>query len=227
MWAIVLTIALVLVIWAMLWQQVTSAPAVTEPFYQGMDSEKQMALTFNVDWGQEFLPDILAALEKKKVKATFFLTGRWAKKYPDYAKQIAEAGHEVGNHGLKHRSPNSMSATENREDITQAEQAIEDVTGIKTTLFAPASGERKKHVIEAAHGLGYSTILWSIDTVDWRRDKSAAQIAKRVLDKAHNGAIVLMHPTKATAASLPQMIEQLLAQGYTLKPVSKILPSDN
>ncbi len=224
--AFIIAAAMVLLSWLYAMRQVT-VPTITEPIYQGLDTEKHMALTFNVDWGQEYLPDILATLEKKKVKTTFFLTGRWARKYPEYAKKLVQAGHEIGNHGLKHRSPNGMSLEENRRDIKEAEKYIEEVTGVRTRLFAPASGEREAHVLRAAETLGYKTVLWSIDTVDWRRDKSAAQIVKKVMGKAHNGAIVLMHPTEATAAALPDMIEQLQASGYSLKTVSQILPQDN
>ncbi|MBO8167729.1 MAG: polysaccharide deacetylase family protein [Thermoanaerobacteraceae bacterium] len=225
-WSTLLILVILFSAWWYLWRQVT-VPTTVEPIYQGEQSKKQMALTFNVDWGQEYLPDILSILREKGVKATFFLTGRWTKKYPEHARKIAEAGHEIGNHGLKHRSPNQMTEQQNREDIKQAENYIKEVTGVKTKLFAPASGERQDHVLRAADSLGYTTILWSIDTIDWRKNRTADQILSKVLDKAHNGAIVLMHPTQATVQALPNIIDNLLAQGYQLKTVSQILPETN
>ncbi|WP_366921727.1 polysaccharide deacetylase family protein [Metallumcola ferriviriculae] len=226
-WGLITATLILLILWLSLWQQITSVPTITEPIYQGMDTEKQISLTFNVDWGQEFLSEMLDALEKNEAKATFYLTGRWAEKFPNDAMDISRAGHEIGNHGLKHNSPNAMSLEQNRQDIKEAEKIIEQVTGKKTTLFAPASGERNDHVLKAAESLGYTTILWSIDTVDWRRDKSPDQIVSKVVDKAHNGAIVLMHPTEATAKALPGMINELKNEGYKIVPVSKILSDNN
>jgi len=219
----VVIILLLLSTWWILWRQI-NVPTTAEPYYQGQDNKKQIAFTFNVDWGQDYLSDMLKTLDENDVKATFFLTGRWAKKCPDYAKKIVDGGHEIGNHGLEHKSPNQMNEQENRQDIKTAEKYILDVIGIKTELFAPASGERNTQVLKAADGLGYKTILWSIDTIDWRKDKTPDQIINKVISKAHNGAIVLMHPTEATTLALPGLIKALKDKGYEIVPVSKILP---
>lgn len=220
---IVVLVLLLLSTWWILWRQI-NVPTTAEPYYQGQDNKKQIAFTFNVDWGEDYLSDILKTLGENNIKATFFLTGRWAKKCPDHAKKIVYGGHEIGNHGLEHKSPNQMNEQENRHDIKLAEKYIMEVSGTKTELFAPASGERKDQVLEAADSLGYKTILWSIDTIDWRKDKTPDQIINKVISKAHNGAIVLMHPTEATALALPSLIKDLKDRGYKIVPVSKILP---
>lgn len=191
-----------------------------DPIYQGFTGKKQMSLAINVDWGEEHLPDMLRILEEEQVKATFFLTGRWAKKFPELTATINEKGHELGNHGYSHKSPNKMSLAQNIEEIKKTEEVIQGITGKKTVLFAPASGERQDHVLKAAHKLNYQTILWSIDTVDWKLPP-AGQIVQKVVTKSHNGAIVLMHPTKPTLEALPDLIKNLKKQGYELITVSE------
>ncbi|MGI6713097.1 MAG: polysaccharide deacetylase family protein [Bacillota bacterium] len=192
----------------------------TPIYYQGAGDKKQISFAINVDWGEEFIPEMLQVLEKNKVHATFFLTGRWTEKFPDLALTIAQKGHEIGNHGFSHNSPNKMSLEQNKEEINRAAQIIKSATTKQTVLYAPPSGEKKPHVLMAAHELGYKTILWSIDTIDWKRPASH-NIITRVLPRAHNGAIILMHPTHPTLEALPTLISKLKSQGYFLVTVSE------
>jgi len=198
-------------------------PAVThvEPIYQGNTGNKKIALTCNVVWGEEFVPRMLDVLKKNDVKMTFFMGGKWVRDFPDLARQIA-LGHELGNHSYSHPHPTFISKNENIAEIKKTEQAVYEVTKIKTILYAPPYGEFNNTVLEAADDCGYRTILWSIDTVDWQRP-SPDVIVRRVLEKAHNGAIVLMHPTEPTVKALPTLIESLREQGYELTTVSELL----
>lgn len=202
------------------WQQ----PATTAgaPVYQGSSKEKQVALTFNVVWGEEYVPQILEVLRKNNVPATFFIGGQWAEDFPALTKQIAQDGHEVGNHGFSHPHPDGISRSANLEEIKKTETAIEDASGIKTKLFAPPYGERGNAVLEAAEDAGYQTILWSVDTIDWQRPDPSI-VVKRVVEKAHNGAIVLMHPTAPTVHALPEIIAALKKEGYEIVRVSMLL----
>lgn len=189
------------------------------PIYQGNSGQKVMSFAINVDWGEEYLPEMIKIMDQQKIKCTFFLTGRWTEKFPEMAQLIADHGHEIGNHGYKHDSPNQMSLENLQGDIQKSAQIIRKATGKDTMLYAPPSGEREDHVIKAAHELGYQTVLWSIDTIDWKRPSSDVIVAK-ILDKAHNGAIVLMHPTKPTVQALSEVIPNLISQGYRLVTVS-------
>lgn len=204
--------------------QVSSVAATVqrEPIYEGKSGDKEIAFAMNVDWGTEYIPDILAILAEEDVKITFFFTGRWCGENPEVAKSIYESGMEIGNHGLKHKSPNAMSYEENLADIKEAEGIINDVLAIKTTLFAPASGEIGEAVLSAAADLGYTTILWSVDTIDWQKPAPDV-ILTRVRDKMKDGTIVLMHPTENTVEALQSIIEAAKEKGYTVVPVSKVI----
>lgn len=194
-----------------------------QPIYQGNSDSPKMALTFNVDWGEEYLPEILDQLKEYRVKSTFFLTGRWAQKFPAVAKLIAQEGHEIGNHGYSHPHPDRLSKNENQEEIFRTEKALLEITGQKTSLFAPPYGEHGSQVLEAAEELGYRTILWTIDTIDWDSNRSPEMIFAKVKEKAQKGAIVLMHPTERTVQALPLILKYLQQEGYALVTVSQVL----
>lgn len=99
------------------------------------------------------------------------------------------------------------------------------LTGAPTAaLFRPPYGnvDQKTEEVAAEKGFRY-VVLWDVDTEDWR-GRTAAQITDAVLKNAHNGAIVLMHVAAAhTYEALPGIIEGLLAKGYQLVTVSKLL----
>lgn len=192
------------------------------PYYQGDKGENTVAFVMNVDWGNEYIPDILALLKKEDIEITFFLTGRWCQENQDLAKSIYQSGMEIGNHGLKHKSPSAMTYEENKADIEAAEAIFNEVLGVKTMLFAPAAGEIEGQVLNAAADLGYKTILWSVDTIDWQKP-AVATIIDRVLSQAEDGDIVLMHPTDNTLEALPSIIKGLKDKDLDIVPVSQLI----
>ncbi len=196
--------------------------AAAEPYRSGNAESSCVSLAFNVDWGEEYLPQLLDILAGRGVPATFFLTGRWTENNPLLAEQIAAAGYEIGNHGYSHASPNASSEEEISEEILRTEEAIRSATGVSTTLYAPPSGECEQHVLHAASQLGYDIILWSVDTIDWQQP-AAATIIGRVEEKIHGGAIILAHPTEATVEALPVIIDDLQQKGYHFVTVSSNL----
>lgn len=197
-------------------------PVKPQPISHGNTNSPKIAFACNVFWGEEFLPDMLNTLDKENSKITFFIGGSWAKRYPDLLKDIASRGHELGNHTYSHPHPNNLTKQQNQEQITRTEVLVYENTNIKTTLYAPPYGEYNDNVLAAAADLGYTTIMWSIDTIDWQRPPVEV-LKNRVLKKIHNGAIILMHPTDPTAKALPELIKELKAKGYTITTVSDIL----
>lgn len=193
-----------------------------DPIYKGDAEEKEIAFACNVVWGNEYLPEILKVLRDNNIKITFFIGGEWASKYPDELKAIYQDGHELGNHGENHKKQSLLNIEQNKREILKAEESIKNVTGVKTTLFAPPYGDINKTVVDTAEGLGYRVIMWSIDTIDWNT-KDYLKIVERVEKKQHNGAIVLMHPTEGTVKSLPELIKNLKNNGFEIGSVSKVL----
>ncbi len=200
-------------------------PTNTEikPISQGING-KYIAFTMNVDWGNEVIPEILAVLKEKNAKITFFVTGRWAKEYPELFQSIIKEGHEIGSHGYHHLNYGSLNQAQNEEEISLAEKEIMKYTATKPIYFAPPSGAYSDATLIAADKLGYKTILWSIDTIDWRQGSTEGVILQRVLEKKqHEGAIVLMHPMPETAKALPQLIDSLREKGVEVGTITNIL----
>lgn len=195
---------------------------VAEPIYRGNPGKREMALTINVAWGTEYIPGLLHTLRSAGVRATFFLSGAWAKKHPQTAKEIVAAGMEIGNHAYTHPEMSRLSRSQMISQIERANQAVEAATGIRPSLFAPPSGDMSPMVVRVAAGLRMKTILWTLDTIDWKRP-SPETILSRIVPRRTPGAIVLMHPTAPTAAALPEMIRALRRDGYRLVTVSQLI----
>lgn len=212
---------------------VSNSP-VSKPVEQIKTDKKVMALTINVDWGEEFIPAILDALDKGNARATFFVTGRWAKKHPELLKTIAKRGHEIENHGYSHPHPDQISVGANQEEIKKTESIIEEIIGQKTRFYAPPYGEKGASGLLAADKLGYRTILWTLDTVDWRSDSTPEVIVKRIVNPAirygikpeKKGAIVLMHPKANTVKALPYILDRLAQEGYNFQTLSELITFD-
>ena len=200
----------------------TELPSKPQPIFHGNVKEQKVAFACNVFWGEEFLPDMLSTLEANHIKITFFIGGSWGKRFPNVVAELAHGGHELGNHTYSHPHPNTLSKDKNKEQIQRAEQLVTELTQIKTTLYAPPYGEYNDTVLSAANELGYTTIMWTIDTIDWQRPP-AEIIINRVMKKIDNGAIILMHPTESTAKALPELIRQIQNRGYMISTVSDII----
>jgi probable sporulation protein (polysaccharide deacetylase family) len=193
-----------------------------DPIFKGAEDEKEIALACNVVWGNEYLPEILKIFRENDIKITFFIGGQWASKNEELLKAIYNDGHELGNHGYKHLHHSELTPDLNKQEIIKTEEEIKRITGVKTNLFAPPYGDWNTTVVEAAEAIGYKVILWSIDTIDWNT-KDYRTILERVERKHHNGAIVLMHPTKVIVEALPEMIKNLKKHGYEIETVSDVL----
>lgn len=192
------------------------------PFYHGVRGRNQIALTINVDWGEEFIPNILKTLEEKGIEVTFFVTGYWAEKNKEILTLMAEKGHEIGNHGFTHEHPLSLSRDELIELIKKNEELIFQITGQRTRLFAPPYGEIDSRITSTASSIGYSTIMWSADTVDWQRPAKEV-IIQRAVNKIEDGGIILMHPTEPSLQALEEIINILTRKGYNFVKVSELI----
>ena len=198
------------------------ASRMNEPIYQGNTGKKVMAITVNVDWGEEYIPQMLKIFDEHKAKVTFFVTGVWAEKHSEDLKMMAEKGHSIQNHGYKHVHFNSLSEQEAIKQIKKAEDIIFEHTGKRSEFFASPYGEQNRQLMKAVSSINYDLVMWSIDTIDWQRP-SPETITKRVINKLHNDAIILMHPTEPTVKALPSMLETIKEEGYQLVTINNII----
>lgn len=192
------------------------------PYYHGVRGKNQIALTINVDWGEEFIPGMLKIMEDNGMKATFFVTGNWSNKNKKLLKTIVEKGHEIGNHGFSHKHPKDLNRDGLIELIKKNEELIYQITAHRTVLFAPPYGEVDERISSIASSIGYDTIMWSADTIDWQRP-AAEVIVQRAVNKIDDGGIILMHPTEPSLAALADIINTLNDRGYYFVTVSELI----
>ena len=184
--------------------------------YRGDPENDGVTLMFNVYWGEEYIPDILDILDAYGVKTTFFIGGSWAAKNMGLVKEISERGHEIGSHGYNHKDAENLNYDRNIDEMVPAERLLEQITGKEISLFAPPSGSVGDKMFEAAKDLGYTVVMWSRDTVDWR-DKNPDLVYKRATQDTQSGELILMHPTEHTLKALEKILIYYKNSG--LKPM--------
>lgn len=202
-----------------------SAPASRE-VVRGNATVPAIALTFDAGAGASSTADILAALAARNLRATFFLTGKWAEQNPDLVRQIHAAGHEISNHSYNHPDFTKLSHGEMVEEINSTERIISRLTGTSTRpWFRFPFGARSAATQGVVTDLGYTSIYWTLDSLDSiGPPKTPQQLYDRVTGNAGNGYIVLMHIGSApTAAALPRIIENLQQRGFRLVTISELL----
>ena len=186
------------------------------------DRELTVALTFDDGPNPEATPAVLDALASRDVKATFFILGRHAERWPGLVKRVAEEGHRVGNHGYFHRKLHFKSPAYVRDDLSLGTRAIEAAGGGKPTLFRAPHGFRSPWVTPIARSLGQRTVGWSLGVWDSAKPGVEA-IADRTVSGAKPGCILLLHDGDGydplgdrmqTARALPLIIDRLRDRGF-------------
>ncbi|WP_164984858.1 polysaccharide deacetylase family protein [Ammoniphilus sp. CFH 90114] len=194
------------------------------PIYRGNPDKPVVSFMINVAWGNEYLPEILRTLEKYNVKSTFFLDGSWVSKFPEEARKIKQAGHEIGNHAFSHPDMKTISLNRIRLEISKTNEVIQKELDVKPTLFAPPSGSFDERTVQMAAQDGMYTILWTLDTVDWRKP-APSEIIQRLTPKLDNGGLILMHPTESSMKALPALLESAQSKGLKVGTVSELISS--
>lgn len=190
--------------------------------YNGNRDSNNLSLMINVYWGTEYIVDMLDVLDNYNVKTTFFIGGQWAEKEPELLTEIYSRGHEISSHGYFHREHEYLSYDQNYDEIKATHNLIKSLIGVDMNLFAPPSGSFNKSTISASNDLGYKTIMWSKDTIDWR-DQDANLIFNRATNGVKGGELILMHPTKCTLKALPLILEYYKINGLNCTSVSECL----
>ena len=198
------------------------------PVYSVQREDKKIALTIDAAWEDDKTPFILEELERQGIKATFYLCGFWVDKYPENVKAIAAAGHELGNHTCTHPHMNQLGAEQIRAELKKFDDNLETIAGVRSKTFRAPYGEYNDLVITTARAMGYEPIQWSIDTIDWKEERSAQTILDTVIPKLAPGCIILCHNNGYKIKEyLPTLINTAKEQGYEFVTVSELLLSGN
>jgi peptidoglycan/xylan/chitin deacetylase (PgdA/CDA1 family) len=156
----------------------------------------QLALTFDDGPNDVHTEHLLEVLGRHKVKATFFLIGRFVAMRPQVARAIAEGGHLIANHTYSHPNLLFLSRSQVLRELSDCSKAIADATGVDARFFRPPFGARRPAVLQEAREFGLEPVMWDVTCFDWRRttaDRVEAHARKRIERDRGRGHIVLMH----------------------------------
>jgi len=183
---------------------------------------KVVALTFDDGPNPDATPSILDTLREKKVRATFFILGSHAERWPELVRRISHEGHQIGNHGYFHRKLQFKSPFYVSRDIRLGIRAIKRAGAPAPRYFRAPHGFRSPWTTPIASSYGERTVGWSLGV--WDSDRPGVdEIVKRTLEGVEPGSIILLHDGDGynpdgdrtqTAAALPQIIDRLKEQGY-------------
>ena len=208
--------------------RIAIAPAVTtrhfDPVYRVNTTRQIMAFAINLAWGEEYLPSLFRGLREQNIKVTFFIDGEWAEKFPDIVRYISAEGHEVASHGYRHVHVERMGESEIRKLISDNDKLLVNIGVTPSPLFAPPYGECNSTIVSAGASLGYTTIMWTIDTIDWNT-KDSQKILNRVIPKITPGAIILAHPTSSFLEAFPKIVDASREAGYGFMTISDLISS--
>ncbi len=190
---------------------------------EGNPDKKEIALTFDDGPHAAYTPQLLAVLKQYKVKATFFVVGEQAEKYPDLIRDEVSAGDSVGNHTYDHVSLVKIPEDYVSTEIKACGEVINSITDKTPHLFRPPGGVYDPRIAETSEALGYTTVLWTDDPGDYA-SPGADVILSRTLGKATNGGIILLHDgIQQTIDILPQLIQTLRERGFKFITVDQML----
>jgi peptidoglycan/xylan/chitin deacetylase (PgdA/CDA1 family) len=192
---------------------------------------KQLALTYDDGPNDPHTLRLLEVLANHGVKATFFLIGRYVQQRPDIAREIAKAGHIVGNHTFTHPLLIFKSAAEIRHQLSACRSALEDAVGQHSNLFRPPFGGRRPAVLRIARELAFEPAMWNVTGYDWNAPPSPV-IEQKVANQIRGGDVILLHDgghkemgadRAPTVEATDRLITKYKLEGYKFVTIPQML----
>lgn len=169
-----------------------------------------IALTFDDGPDPERTPAVLDLLAGAGAKATFFLLGEKAARYPDIVRRIAEDGHEIGNHSWSHPWMPGLSGGAIEAQLMRCQEVLAGITGRAPRMVRPPYGSRDFRFYRIARRLGLTPALWSVDSRDWAGARE--DIVLKRARRAKGGDILLFHDGNPRAVGAIPALERWLAE---------------
>ena len=193
-------------------------------FISGRVSGPYVAMTFDDGPHPTLTPKLLDILAKRNVRCTFFVLGPLVERYPHIVKRMVDEGHEVANHTMTHRDIRRMPLGRMHRELKDCHNAIVEACGQEPLVFRPPGGGYNDRLMNIIHEeYGYATILWSVDSNDWRRP-GVDKVVRTLVNGAHDGAILLAHDIHTpTIQAMPRAIDGILEKGFTFVTMSQLV----
>jgi peptidoglycan/xylan/chitin deacetylase (PgdA/CDA1 family) len=192
---------------------------------------KQIALTYDDGPNDPHTLKLLEVLARHAVRATFFMIGRYVRQRPDIAREVARAGHVVGNHTFTHPLLIFESAAQTKTQLLECRSALTDAIGEHSNLFRPPFGGRRPATLRIARELGLAPVMWNVTGYDWTAPP-AAEIERKVSGRVRGGDVILLHDgghremgadRSQTVIATDHLIRQYKDQGFEFVTVSEMM----
>lgn len=191
--------------------------------------EHNIAITFNIGWGDEKAAPIIETLKKENIhSATFFLSGSWAERHPGLVAMIIEEGYEIGLLGYNYKDYSDLKDEEIIRDIAKAQEVFTKMNIKNIELLRAPTGHFDKRLLKISESFGLTVIHWSVDSKDWT-NPGVNQIVENVSD-ANKGDIILLHASdaaKQTNKALPEILDELRNRDLTFVTVSEMISNSS
>lgn len=207
---------------SMQWPRPSASPY---ELHIGYTESKIIHLGFDVEGDPNSVIDILDVLDKHQVKTTMFVLGSWAEVYPDLVREIANRGHEFANHTFSHANVKNLSSEQLLRELNSSEALISELTGKSTKpWFRPPYGARSAETIQTAYDAGWTTVIWTGSTDDWRPEFGVEEMCGTLLSGSRPGSILYTHTARPEIPIvLDRYLSTMQAQGYTIVPLSVLM----
>lgn len=192
-------------------------------------TDKRIALTFDDGPHYKYTAEILDILAENDVRATFFVVGSLAERYPELILRELSEGHEIASHTWSHPHLAKLPEATLENELSATEEFLYELAEYRPKLFRPPEGKCPDSVRRVAAELDYEVVLWTVDTRDWAHTPTET-IVKTVLDNTEPGSIILCHDfigsNSPTPDALRKFIPELKRNGYEFVTVSDLLYTD-
>lgn len=196
-------------------------------------ASRRLALTYDDGPNDPYTLRLLEVLARHNVKATFFMIGRYVEQHPDIAREVAKAGHVIGNHTFTHPNLIFASALQTRLQIEQCAAALHQAIGEHSKLFRPPFGGRRPATLRVARSLGLDPVMWNVTGWDWNAP-SAEHIERHVRRQIRGGDVILLHDgghqrtgsdRAHTVTASDRLITRHTDEGYQFVTVPELMAS--
>ena len=193
---------------------------------------REIALTYDDGPNDPHTFHLLDVLDKKGVKATFFMIGKYVDQRPDIVRAVCDAGHAIGNHTYTHPNLIFRSKWQLRDEISRCDRALQDAVGDRRTrLFRPPFGGRRPATLRTVRQMGFIPIMWNVTGFDWSAE-SADAIERKVTRRVRGGDVVLLHDgghlafgtdRSFTVAATERLLERYQDQEYVFQTIPALM----
>lgn len=198
--------------------------------FLGNEDEKVIYLTFDAGYSNENVEKTLDVLEKQEVKAAFFILPGIIRNSQETVQRMIDGGHLICNHTKSHCDMSKITdINEFKNELCGLEDIYRETFSTEMEkYFRPPEGAFSEKTLEFCEELGYTPVFWSFAYADWDNGKQpdTEKAKNKIISSAHNGMVILLHPTSQTnALILDEVITELKSKGFSFGTLDELKSS--